>query len=493
MEIAIVVIYSLALLMVFLYSIIQLDLLISYLKNRNQLDEQIAVDWNDKAQIPYVTIQLPIYNEKYVVKRLIDRIAQLDYPTEFLEIQILDDSTDDSQEQIDQQVEKYQNLGVDIKVIRRPIRENYKAGALKYGLPKAKGDFIAIFDADFLPPKNWLKKTIPYFTDEHTGVVQTRWAHLNRDHSLLTKIQAFALDFHFIIEQSGRNKAKHFINFNGTAGIWRKECILDAGNWHGDTLTEDLDLSYRAQMNKWKFKYVPQIEAPAEIPAVLSAARSQQFRWNKGAAENFKKNFSKLLKIKGVSWRTKFHAFFHLLNSSMFLIILLIAVLSVPILFIKADHPELKYVFYVLAGFVISTFIFLACYWTSYAKIHGKSIKNFFKFIGMFLAFFSVAMGFSLHNTIAILEGHLGKKSGFIRTPKFNIQKIGDSFKTNQYVKTKLNVIQILELLLFLYFSFALYAAFMVEDFGLFFFHLMLFFGFGFVSLKSIFQSFNRS
>ena len=245
-------------------------------------------------------------------------------------------------------------------------------------------------------------------------------------------------------------------------------------------------------MNKWKFKYVPQIEAPAEIPAVLSAARSQQFRWNKGAAENFKKNFSKLLKTKGVSWRTKFHAFFHLLNSSMFLIILLIAVLSVPILFIKADHPELKYVFYVLAGFVISTFIFLACYWTSYAKIHGKSIKNFFKFIGMFLAFFSVAMGFSLHNTIAILEGHLGKKSGFIRTPKFNIQKLGDSLKTNQYVKTRLNGIQILELLLFLYFGFALYAAFLVEDFGLFIFHLMLFFGFGFVSFKSIFQSFGR-
>lgn len=492
MEIAVVVIYSLALMMVFFYSIIQLDLLISYLKNKNKRDEQKRINWNDKSQIPCVSIQLPIYNEKYVVKRLIDRIAELDYPSEFLEIQILDDSTDDSKEQIDQQVEKYRHIGIDFKVIRRPIRKNYKAGALKYGLPKAKGDFIAIFDADFLPPKNWLKKTLPYFTDEKTGVVQTRWVHLNRDHSLLTKIQAFALDFHFIIEQSGRNKAKHFINFNGTAGIWRKKCILDAGNWHGDTLTEDLDLSYRAQMKQWKFKYVPQIETPAEIPAVLSAARSQQFRWNKGAAENFKKNFSKLLKTKGVSWRTKFHAFFHLLNSSMFLIILLIAVLSVPILFIKADHPELKYVFYVLAGFVISTIIFLACYWTSYAKIHGKSFKNFFKFIGMFLAFFSVAMGFSLHNTIAIVEGHLGKKSGFIRTPKFNIQKIGDSLKTNQYLTTGLNAVQILELLLFLYFGFALYAAFLVEDFGLFIFHLMLFFGFGFVSFKSIWQSLGR-
>ena len=492
MEIIIVVIYGLALLMVFFYSIIQLDLLVSYLKEKDKSVAQKHINWNDSQQIPHVSIQLPVYNEKYVVDRLIKRIACLDYPLDKLDIQILDDSTDDSWLLIDSLVEKYQQQGVAIKVLRRPDRKGYKAGALKYWLPEAKGEYIAIFDADFLPPKDWLKKALPYFIDEDTGVVQTRWTHLNRDYSLLTKIQAFALDFHFIIEQLGRNRSNHFINFNGTAGIWRKSCILDAGNWQGDTLTEDLDLSYRAQMKKWKFNYVPDIEAPAEIPAVLSAARSQQFRWNKGAAENFKKNFSKLLKTKGVTWKTKFHAFFHLLNSSMFLIILLIAVLSVPILFIKADHPELQYVFYGLAGFVVSTFIFLGCYWASYAKVHGSGFKNFFKFIGMFLAFFSVAMGFSLHNTIAILEGHLGKKSGFIRTPKFNIDKLGTSLKANQYVTTQLNGVQVLELVLFLYFGFGLYAAFLVEDFGLFIFHLMLFFGFGFVSFGSVFQSLNR-
>jgi cellulose synthase/poly-beta-1,6-N-acetylglucosamine synthase-like glycosyltransferase len=492
MEIIIVIIYSLALIMVFFYSIIQLDLLINYLKNHKQ---QTTDHLNIKAlkTFPKVTVQLPVYNEKYVVNRLINRIVELDYPSHLLEIHLLDDSTDDSRIQIDHLIHKHQQSGVDISVLRRADRTGYKAGALKHWLPKAKGEFIAIFDADFLPPKDWLKKTLPHFSDSHIGVVQTRWEHLNRNFSLLTKIQAFALDFHFIIEQLGRNSAHHFINFNGTAGVWRKACILDAGNWQGDTLTEDLDLSYRAQMKKWKFKYVPQIEAPAEIPAVVSAARSQQFRWNKGAAENFKKNFGKLLKTKGVSAKTKFHAFFHLLNSSMFLIILLIAVLSVPILFIKANHPELKYVFYGLAGFAVSTLIFFICYWTSYTKVHGGGFKNFIKFAGMFIAFFSVAMGFSLHNTIAILEGHLGKKSGFIRTPKFNIQKLGDSFSKNIYLNTKLSGIQFMELLLFAYFGFGLYAAFLVDDFGLFIFHLMLSFGFGFVSFQSIYQGFIKS
>ena len=492
MAITIVVIYGLALLMVFLYSIIQLDLLITYLKKKDLPEDKKYIEWNDPSQVPMVTIQLPIYNEKYVIGRLIDRVAALDYPADKLEVQILDDSTDESKQLIDQLVEKHYENGVDIKVLRRSVRKDYKAGALKHWLPTAKGDYIAIFDADFLPPKDWLKKALPYFTDKQTGVVQTRWTHLNRDHSLLTRIQAFALDFHFIIEQLGRNRSDHFINFNGTAGIWRRECIMDAGNWHGDTLTEDLDLSYRAQMKKWNFKYVPHIEAPAEIPAVLSAARSQQFRWNKGAAENFRKNFSKLVRTKGISWKTKFHAFFHLLNSSMFLIILIIALLSVPILFIKADHPELKYVFYVLAGFVVSTFIFLICYWTSYARVHGKRLKDFFNFIGMFLAFFSVAMGFSLHNSIAILEGHLGKRSGFVRTPKFNIGKVNGASKSNKYVTPQVNIVQFLELMLFLYFGFALYTAFLVDDFGLFFFHLMLFFGFGFVSLRSLFQTTGR-
>ncbi|WP_339655934.1 glycosyltransferase, partial [uncultured Salegentibacter sp.] len=314
----------------------------------------------------------------------------------------------------------------------------------------------------------------------------TRWGHINRDYSLLTKIQAFALDFHFILEQTGRNFGRHFINFNGTAGIWRKECILDAGNWSGDTLTEDLDLSYRAQLKNWKFKYLEDVETPAELPVAISAARSQQFRWNKGAAENFKKNFKKLLKDKSVPFGTKFHAFFHLLNSSMFLIILVLAVLSIPVLFIKNNNPQFGWYFNLVAFFLVSTVIFFLCYYAAYVKIHGKSFKSFLKFIGMFFTFFSVAMGFSVHNSLAVLEGHLGKKSAFIRTPKFNVSSLNDSWKKNIYIQQKFSLSIGVEFALWLYFGFGLYSAFMLNDFSLAIFHLMLFIGFGFVVFRSV-------
>lgn len=212
----------------------------------------------------------------------------------------------------------------------------------------AKGNFIAIFDADFLPKKDWLLKTIPHFKDPQVGVVQTRWGHINRDYSMITKILAFALDFHFIVEQTGRNFGKHFLNFNGTAGVWRKECIIDAGNWAGDTLTEDLDLSYRAQMRNWKIKYLEEVDAPAELPVAMSAARSQQFRWNKGAAENFQKNYSLLLKNKNLSVKTKIHAFFHLLNSSLFVLLLLLAVLSIPVLYIQHENSQFSWYFWIM-------------------------------------------------------------------------------------------------------------------------------------------------
>ena len=206
----------------------------------------------------------------------------------------------------------------------------------------AKGEYIAIFDADFLPQHNWLYKTIPYFKDLEIGVVQTRWGHINKNYSLLTKVQAFALDAHFTLEQVGRNSKGHFINFNGTAGVWRRICILDAGNWEGDTLTEDLDLSYRAQLKSWKFKYLEDVETPAELPVVISAARSQQFRWNKGGAENFQKMARRVLKSNHVSSKTKIHSLLHLLNSTMFLNIFLVAILSIPILYIKNEYEYLK-------------------------------------------------------------------------------------------------------------------------------------------------------
>lgn len=484
MQTAIIIIYTLSLALVFVYSLAELHLLINYLKAQKKVDNSPIFDFNDPQEIPTVTVQLPLYNEFYVTERLLENIALLDYPKDKLEIQVLDDSTDETVESTKILVKKLQETGLDIKYISRNNRKGFKAGALKEGLKSTKGEFIAIFDADFMPKKDWLRKTVPYFKDENIGVVQTRWGHLNRDYSILTRVQAFALDFHFVMEQVGRNYGNHFINFNGTAGVWRKTCIEDAGNWQGDTLTEDLDLSYRAQLKKWKFKYLENVETPAELPMVISAARSQQFRWNKGAAENFQKLYWKLLKDPSISLKTKFHSFFHLLNSSMFLLVLVLAVLSVPVLYIKNTNPAYGNYLNVVTFFAISTVIFFGCYWVTYKKMHGSGFKNFLKYIGMFFIFFSVAMGFSVHNSLAVLEGHFGKKSDFIRTPKFNINAIKD----NKYINRKIPFNALLEILLCGYFGFAIYWAFHIHDFGLILFHLMLFFGFGFVAFKSVFS-----
>ncbi len=489
-ETAVITIYTAALIAIFLYALSQLNLLFNYLRARNKVDDSPKFDLSNPEETPQVTIQLPVYNELYVMDRLLSNIAQIDYPKDKLEIQVLDDSTDESFATNAAQIKKLQATGLDIQHITRKDRVGFKAGALKEGLKTAKGEFIAIFDADFLPKKSWLRNTIPYFKDAEIGVVQTRWGHINRDYSILTRVQAFALDAHFTLEQVGRNSQGHFINFNGTAGVWRRECILDAGNWEGDTLTEDLDLSYRAQLKNWKFKYLEDVETPAELPVVISAARSQQFRWNKGGAENFQKMSWRVLRNKNTSFKTKIHGILHLLNSTMFLNILIVALLSIPMLYIKNEYAHLKTYFIVMSFFVLSTLIFFVCYWYTYKKVHGGGITRFFEYFVMFFVFFSVAMGFSVHNTVAVLEGHFGKKSDFIRTPKFNINSLKDNWKGNKYLRKKVSANVIIEGLLMLYFAFGMYSAFTVGDqggdFGLFPFHLMLFVGFGYVFIKSL-------
>jgi len=482
----IISLYTLALLLVFFYSLAQLNLLFNYLKHKKKGTHGPLIDLSKKELVPYVTIQLPIYNEAYVVERLLENIAFMEYPKDRLEIQVLDDSTDASVEKTASLIKGLQDKGLDIVHVRRTNREGYKAGALKEGLAIAKGSLIAIFDADFLPQKDWLLQTVPHFGSEDIGVVQTRWGHINRDYSILTRIQAFALDAHFTLEQVGRNAQGHFINFNGTAGIWRKECILDAGNWEGDTLTEDLDLSYRAQLKNWRFKYLEEVETPAELPVVISAARSQQFRWNKGGAENFRKSVGKVLRAPHLSGKTKFHGVMHLLNSSMFLCVFLVGVLSIPMMFIKSIFPELAWVFEVTSFFIVSTIILFVCYWFTYKNIQGKGIEHFLQYIGLFFTFFTVALGFSLHNSLAVLEGHRGKHSEFVRTPKFNINSIKDSWKGNQYLSKKISPNVILEGLLMCYFFYGMYIAIPLNDFGLFPFHFMLFLGFGFVFFKSL-------
>ncbi|NER18172.1 cellulose synthase family protein [Spongiivirga citrea] len=495
------VIYLISLILIFCYALAQLNLLFNYLRSKKKEDKGEKFDLANKEEVPIVTIQLPLFNELYVTERLLQNIAKIDYPKDKLEIQVLDDSTDDEAVKIAaDQVAELQKQGLDIQHIQRTNREGFKAGALKEGLITAKGEYVAIFDADFLPEEDWLKRTVPHFKDPEIGVVQTRWSHINREYSLLTKVQAFALDAHFTLEQVGRNSQGHFINFNGTAGIWRKECIIDAGNWQGDTLTEDLDLSYRAQLNNWKFKYLEDVETPAELPVVISAARTQQFRWNKGGAENFQKMLREVIHSKNISFKTKVHGILHLLNSTMFLNVFIVAVLSIPMLYVKNYFADLQGYFIAMSFFIISTIIFFICYWVMYKNIKGGGgFSRFIEYIQMFFTFFSVAMGFSLHNSIAVIEGHIRKRSEFVRTPKFNIKNLTDSWKGNKYLRKRPSANVIIEGALALYFAFGMISSYLVAfigedkldpslhyDFGLFPFHLMLFIGFGYVFFKSI-------
>ena len=460
----------------------------NYIQFQKKKEKPSVLDISNPEKVPYVTIQLPVFNELYVMERLLECINLIDYPRTKLEIQVLDDSTDESVELTRTLVADLQKGGLDITQIRRKDRVGFKAGALKEGLITAKGEFIAIFDADFLPQSDWLLQTVPQFENEEIGVVQTRWSHINRDYSVLTQIQAFALDAHFTLEQVGRNSKDHFMNFNGTAGIWRKTCIIDAGNWEGDTLTEDLDLSYRAQLKNWKFKYLEDVETPSELPVVMSSIRSQQFRWNKGGAENFQKMVKKVVRSKNIKLSTKLHSVLHLLNSTMFLNVFFVGVLSIPMLYIKNEWGHLSLYFDLSSFFIVSTLIFFSCYWVLYKYKKGGGLHNFLDYVKLFFTFYTVAMGFSYHNSLAVLEGHRGKRSDFIRTPKFNIKTLKDSWKKKKYTSKKISKNTLVEGLLTLYFLFGMYSAFVVGeagDFGLFPFHLMLFIGFGFVFINS--------
>ncbi len=478
------ILYGSALLFIFLYSLMQITLVSEYLSFHRQ--EEPSPPAPDSGEIPFVTVQLPVYNELYVVERLLDAVAELKYPQDKLEIQLLDDSDDETTAAAEKKVAELRKRGIDISHIRREDRSGFKAGALNYGLKTAKGELIAIFDADFVPEPDFLIRTVPWFNDGKTGVVQTKWGHINKDFSLLTKLQAFGLNAHFTIEQTGRSHGGHFINFNGTAGIWRKICILNAGGWEHDTLTEDLDLSYRAQLKGWKFKYLESVESPAELPVAMSALKNQQFRWNKGAAENFVK-FRKILLRTKIPFKTRLYSFFHLLNSSIFPIVLLISVLSVPLLFVKHYHKEYSALFTISSLFLVCTLFLMVFYWVSYRKKGKNGLISFVRFTGDFFMFLSFSMGLSFHNTIAVVEGYMGKKSSFIRTPKFNVFTSKDKWKDNKYLSKNINMITIAEGLLTLYFLGGIVSAYMLHDTGLLPFHIMLTLGFGAVFYYSVF------
>lgn len=476
-------IYCLSLTYITVFCLLQFQLLWFYKKNPSVQIK--ATETPSNNEYPFITIQLPIFNEQYVIERLLDNITKLDYPKDRFEIQVLDDSTDDSVLISQRKVKEYQSKGFDIKWIHRTNRTGYKAGALKAAMLQAKGDFIAIFDADFLPRPDFLKVTMSYFNDPAIGLVQTRWEHINEDFSLLTRLQAMQLNVHFTIEQQGRQSGNCLLQFNGTAGVWRRICIDDAGGWEADTLTEDLDLSYRAQLKGWKIHYLEQFGSPAELPAEMNGLKSQQFRWMKGGAENARKLLPTVWK-SNLNFRQKIHATGHLMGSGVFICIFISAVISVPLLFAVQDIGfQLKHT----AFFFVGLIAILAVYYVAnvQAELEKKPfLKKLIKFIFLFPVFLALSMGLSLHNTIAVIQGYLGKQSPFIRTPKFNIKNIKDNFKQSKYLHQKIEWTTIIEGFLTLYFMAGIGIGIYLNQTIFVSFHTMLMIGFGAIFWYSI-------
>lgn len=368
-------------------------------------------------ELPRVTVQLPMFNERYVAERIITHACGIDYPRELLEIQVLDDSTDDTQRIARDAVERLRAAGHSIVYLHRTDRTGYKAGALEAGLRQARGDFIAIFDADFVPPPDILRRTIHYFTDERVGMVQARWDHLNRDASLLTNAQAVLLDGHFVIEHTARNRSGRYMSFNGTAGVWRRAAIQDAGGWQHDTLTEDLDLSYRAQLRGWKFVFLSDLTAPAELPPEMNAFKAQQHRWTKGGAQTCVKLLPRVL-ASNADWRVKVEAVFHLTSGVVYVLMVLLSLLLGPALWAKL----------ILSGptsiwqWLFEAFLFVVGFGSAvafYVYSQREQLKSWYDSVRFLPALMAVGIGIAFNNAIAALEGFFGRTGEFVRTPKF--------------------------------------------------------------------------
>lgn len=477
LEISLLVVYGLLMLVLSIYSFHAYLMVYLYRKNRrNDIKQRV-----NYTKWPMVTVQLPIYNEQYVVERLIRAACKIDYPRDRLEIQVLDDSTDETQGLCRRLVDDYSRQGVDIKYVHRTDRTGYKAGALRAGLNSAKGEYVAIFDADFIPPSDFLVRMMPYFSDDRIGVVQSRWGHLNDECSWLTRGQAIGLDAHFVIEHGARNSSGIFMNFNGTAGIWRKASIIDAGNWQDDTLTEDMDISYRAQLAGWKFVYVNEVVCPAEVPAEVHGFKSQQYRWAKGAIQTAKKLLPRIWKDNNIPLLVKWEATVHLTNHIVFPLMLLLSILSWPMLVIKVTESASRGFFIGATAFTICAFSYPLFY--IYAQ---KEIYPDWKRRVMSLPILMAgAVGLSVINTKAVFGALFNRKSGFVRTPKYDLKGSNRNWQHKKY-RAKFEFTVIVEILLAVYTTFALWYAIVHAQLATIPFMLIYWFGFLFIGWLSL-------
>ncbi|MCB9030313.1 MAG: glycosyltransferase [Deltaproteobacteria bacterium] len=426
------------------------------------------------AQLPKVCVQLPIYNEGKVIERLLKSVANLDYPKDLLEIQILDDSNDSSCEYIDLKSAELMAAGYYVNLIRRERRDGYKAGALRNGLAKTEADFIAIFDADFAPDADFLKEAICHFVDEKVGMVQARWGHLNRKQSLLTRAQAILIDGHFITEHAARYSTGAFFNFNGTAGVWRKDAIEDAGGWQGDTLTEDLDLSYRAQLRGWRFVYLRDLVCKAELPEDLPAFKSQQYRWMKGSAQVFRKLILSIFNSE-ITFRQKIEAFFHLSSNTCYIWMSLVVLLFIPVSAWRSEQNFKLGTWFELSIFFSTMFSMIVFYVYSQKK-QGLKVEILDLFSAIILC-----IGMGVHCGLASLDGLFGSTGEFVRTPKHGKQGLVQKDQARVYFSKSVFKTHLKEFLIASYLLLGVIYMFFVSDLNIMPFGLLLFLGYAFV------------
>ena len=459
--------------------------LLVYLYMKNKANQPAPGLLPALSPLPRVTIQLPIFNEMYVADRLIDAVVEMDYPAELLQIQVLDDSTDETTEIAAMAVRRHKSRGCNIQYLHRVDRRGFKAGALEAGLKVATGEYIAIFDADFIPSTDFLMRTLPHFGgDPKVGMVQARWGHINQDYSLLTKIQSMLLDAHFVLEHGGRNRAGCFFNFNGTAGIWRREAIISAGGWQHDTLTEDLDLSYRAQLAGWRFKFLPDLVAPAEVPVEMNSFKSQQHRWAKGSIQTCLKLLPRILR-SDQPLGVKAEAFFHLSANFNYLLMSVLSILMFPAMWVRYSMGWTEMLLIDVPLFLAATASVANFYVVAQRELY-PDCRQRLKYLPFLM---SIGIGLCVNNTRAVLEAIFGKQSEFARTPKYGIERASDEWVGKKYHQS-VGVQPIVEVALGLYFTVTVFYALVNQIYGTLPFLMLFQVGFLYTGLLSILQQF---
>jgi cellulose synthase/poly-beta-1,6-N-acetylglucosamine synthase-like glycosyltransferase len=479
-DMALLIPYFIVLIWLASYGMHRYVLVYLYYKNQKNRTSEPP---NHFSELPRVTVQLPIFNEQFVVERLLEAVCRLSYPLEMLDIQVLDDSTDETEAVARGLVEHYAARGCPIAYHHRTNREGFKAGALAEGMKTAKGEFITIFDADFVPPEDFLLRTIHHFTDLKIGMVQTRWSHINRNYSLLTEVEAILLDGHFVLEHSGRARSNVFFNFNGTAGVWRRTAIEEAGGWQHDTLTEDTDLSYRAQLKGWKFVYLQDVECPAELPVEMTALKTQQARWAKGLIQTSKKILPLVLR-SDQPLRVKLEAWYHLTANLSYPLMVVLSVLLLPAMIIRFYQGWFQMLYIDLPLFLASTFSISSFYLVSQRELYPKTWPRALLYLPFLMA---LGIGLTITNTRAVLEALIGKQTEFTRTPKYRMESKTDRVRVSTY-RRRLGWVPWVELLIGAYFALTVYYALDNENYITVPFLILFVLGYWYTGLMSLLQ-----